>query len=250
MTRTSKRSEPLSEPIAVYLEIGKKRILAGARDWPGWCRGGRDEVAAIQALMEYGPRYERVLHASGLRFQASTGTSAAYAFEVVERVEGNTTTDFGAPDVAPSSDDAPVDTTQLLDLQTLLKACWSAFDSAVQAAVGKDLRKGPRGGGRDLLGVVQHTLGAETSYLSRLGGKLPNRNYEGGGEYRDDPVQILKQQSDIQQQVILDALGEASRGELALRGPRGGIHWTPRFFVRRAAWHILDHIWEMEDRVL
>jgi hypothetical protein len=24
--------------------------------------------------------------------------------------------------------------------------------------------------------------------------------------------------------------------------------WTPRYFVRRAAWHALDHAWEIEDR--
>src|SRR5256885_4158060 len=26
--------------------------------------------------------------------------------------------------------------------------------------------------------------------------------------------------------------------------------WTPRFFVRRAAWHVLDHAWEIEDRAI
>jgi hypothetical protein len=24
--------------------------------------------------------------------------------------------------------------------------------------------------------------------------------------------------------------------------------WSPRFFVRRSAWHALDHAWEIEDR--
>jgi len=31
-------------------------------------------------------------------------------------------------------------------------------------------------------------------------------------------------------------------------GPRGGIRWTPRGFIRRVAWHALDHAWEIEDR--
>jgi hypothetical protein len=26
--------------------------------------------------------------------------------------------------------------------------------------------------------------------------------------------------------------------------------WSPRAFVRRSAWHALDHAWELEDRVL
>ena len=24
--------------------------------------------------------------------------------------------------------------------------------------------------------------------------------------------------------------------------------WSPRYAVRRAAWHVLDHAWEIEDR--
>ncbi len=228
-----------SNSIAAYLEIGKKRMLAGARDWPGWCRGGRDEEAALHALIEYGPRYERVLHATGLRFRAPADASE---LAVVERLVGNATTDFGAPDVAPSSDAAPVDDDELRHLQGLLKACWTAFDAAAQAAYGKDLRKGPRGGGRDLIGVAQHVEGAEASYLSRLDGRLPKQREQ---DYKDDPGRPLQRR-----QAILDALGAAACGEFPLRGPRGGIHWTPRFFVRRAAWHILDHAWEIEDRLL
>jgi hypothetical protein len=34
----------------VYVETGAKRTFAGAVDWPGWCRSGRDEEAAIEAL--------------------------------------------------------------------------------------------------------------------------------------------------------------------------------------------------------
>jgi hypothetical protein len=26
--------------------------------------------------------------------------------------------------------------------------------------------------------------------------------------------------------------------------------WSPRSFVRRSAWHALDHAWELEDRIL
>ena len=48
---------------------------------------------------------------------------------------------------------------------------------------------------------------------------------------------------------ILDALQAAVKGELPERGPRGGILWPPRYFIRRVAWHVLDHAWEIEDRV-
>jgi hypothetical protein len=155
--------------IDVYLEIGKKRTFAGVFDWPGWCRSGRDEESALQALFDYGPRYARVLGAARLGFQAPAD---AAAFAVIERLEGNATTDFGAPGVAPSSDTRPVEDAELERFQTLLKACWRTFDTAVRAATGKELRKGPRGGGRDLGEIVDHVVGSDAGYLARLGWKL------------------------------------------------------------------------------
>src|SRR5215210_6511548 len=99
-----------SGEVAVYLEIGKKRTLAGALDWPGWCRAGRDQPEVIQALLEYGPRYARALRAAGVPFQAPADASA---FIIVERLQGNATSDFGAPDVAPSRDAEPVGAAEL-----------------------------------------------------------------------------------------------------------------------------------------
>src|SRR5437879_2233302 len=132
-----------SERIAVYTETGKKRTFAGAIDWPGWCRSGRDEAAALQALVEYGPAYARRLNARGLRFHAP---DAGSELEVTERRTGSTTTDFGAPDGVPADDARPVDEAELQRLQAFLQACWQAFDAAVQAAAGRPLRTGPHGG--------------------------------------------------------------------------------------------------------
>lgn len=224
-----------SNKIDVYLEIGKKRTFAGAIDWPGWCRVGRDEASALQALFDYGPRYARVLHAARIEFQTP---AAASVFAVTERLEGTTTTDFGAPDIAPSSDMKPLDDVELRRLQTLLQAFWQAFDTAVRAASGKELRKGPRGGGRDLAGVVQHVLGAEAGYLARLAWKVK----KGEGEKLSEELTRTRT-------AVLNALAAAAHGEVPEHGPRGGVIWTPRYFVRRAAWHVLDHVWEIEDRL-
>src|SRR5512134_1582369 len=101
---------PTSRQITVYLEIGKKRVFAGAIDWPGWCRSGRDEASALQALFEAGPRYARVLRSARLGFQAGTDVSA---FAIVERIKGNATTDFGAPDAVPFADTKPMDEAEL-----------------------------------------------------------------------------------------------------------------------------------------
>lgn len=220
----------------VYLEIGKKRTFAGAIEWPGWCRSGRDEAAALQALCDYGPRYAAVLHETEIDFKAPANIAD---LTIVERLEGNGTTDFGAPDIAPSADTRPIDETELQRFETLLRACWEAVDAALEAAAGRELRKGPRGGGRDLDGIVQHLLGADASYLGRLAWKFKR------GQAENTAAELERTR-----EAILQALAAASRGELPTRGPRGGVIWKPRYFVRRVAWHWLDHVWEIEDRVM
>lgn len=226
----------MDHEIEVYLEIGQKRVFAGAVEWPGWCRSGRDEAAALQALYEHGPRYDQVLSQAGISFSAPADPSD---FSVVERLKGNATTDFGAPDASPSSDALPVSDTGLQRLQAILEAIWAAFDAAVLLAAGKELRKGPRGGGREVDQIVQHVLGADGSYLSSLGWKL---NLIAA----DDPITRLHQT----RQAILDGLAAAVRGEIPAIGPRRGLRWPPRYFVRRVAWHVLDHTWEIENRLI
>lgn len=225
---------PLAK-LNVYLESGKKRIFACAPDWPGWCRSGRNEDAALQALVDSAARYAQILAHTGLVFQSPTDVAA---LTVVERVEGTQTTDFGAPDVAPTADTLPIDETDLQRLQTLLQAYWSAFDATVQAAEGKTLRLGPRGGGRDLADIVQHVQGAEASYLARLAWKYKKSET---GDVNDEITRT--------REAVLQALTAAAHGETPARGPRGGVIWPPRYFVRRVGWHVLDHIWEIEDRV-
>jgi hypothetical protein len=216
----------------VYLERGAKRTFAGAIAWPGWSRSGRDEAAALQALVDAGPRYAAVLQAAGL---AAPVPAAGPALRVVERLTGTMTTDFGAPDLAPAADARPVSPADLEWLQAILAACWQAFDAAVAGARGRELRKGPRGGGRDLDAIVAHVTGAEAGYLTALGGRR-----EPGGPADGDPLRAA----------IRRTLAAAARGEIPARGPRGGVRWSPRYFVRRAAWHVLDHVWEIEDRLL
>ena len=225
-----------SNHIDVYLEIGKRKTFAGAIEWPGWCRSGRDEASALQALLAYGPRYAKVLEGTELSFQAPDDLSA---FAVIERLEGDATTDFGSPGAAPSPDTRALTEADIAQFEALLRACWQAFDATVVAAEGKELRKGPRGGGRDLQEIVQHVLGADAAYLGRLGRKLLP------GE-EGDPTRELQRT----RQAILDGLAAAARGEVPEQGPRGGIRWTGRYFVRRVAWHVLDHAWEIEDRVI
>jgi hypothetical protein len=222
--------------IDVYFEKGRIRTFAGAVDWPGWCRAGRDEESALQALLDYGPRYQRALRASRLGFQAPADLSA---FVVVGRLKGNATTDFGAPGLPPSSDSRPVDTDQLHDFEKILKACWRALDASVRTAAGRALRTGPRGGGRQLDGILQHVLGSDAGYLTSLGWR-----------FKADKAKDLDSQMEATRQAILRGLASSARGEIPAQGPRGGQRWSARYFVRRVAWHTIDHAWEIEDRLL
>ena len=223
-------------PIEVTLEKGKKRIFASAVDWPGWCRSGRDEKTALQTLIGYGPRYAQVLHSREIEFQVPTDSSDLI---VTERHDGNATTDFGAPAIILETDRVPIYRMEFERLQTLLMASWHAFDSAVQRASGRELRKGPRGGGRDLEKILDHVLEADRGYLARLAWKHKSESGE-------NPVEELSQT----RQAILNALEVAVKGDLPEQGPRGGIIWPGRYFIRRVAWHVLDHAWEIDDRVV
>ncbi len=221
--------------IPVYLEVGTKRTFAGAIDWPGWTRSGKDEASALDALLTYELRYATAVRHARLGFQAPNDVSE---FTVIQRLRGDASTDFGTPGCIPHADLAPVDDAELRRFQSILRGCWRVLDEVRVAAQGKTLRVGPRGGGRDLPKMLEHILGGDQAYLSRLGVKLKVPE--------DAPLQT---QLDECRDAILAGMAAATRGELPSKGPRGGMHWPVRYYVRRAAWHVLDHAWEIQDRL-
>lgn len=224
-----------SGKVPIYLEIGKTRTFAGPLAWPGWCRSGKNEDLAIQTLLENGPRYAKIFARTTIDFTAPGDLSA---FEIVERLTGNAATNFGAANIAPAYDSEEMDKAEFDRARAIIKATWKALDTAIAAAKDKDLRKGPRGGGRELDGIIEHVVGADGGYLSKIGHKVP---------------QIDKSDLDgwlnLTRQTVMQALDAAERGEIPDSGPRGGTMWNPRYYVRRSTWHTLDHAWEIEDRI-
>lgn len=228
--------------IDVYLEIGEGRTFAGAIDWPGWRRGGRDEAAALQALFDYGPRYARALRHARLSFEPP---AALAALRVVERLPGGAGPEPDLPARPPAGDAQPVSFDQLRRLIALLRACWKTLDVAAetavtqaavaQAAAGQVLRPGPAGG-RELAEILQHVQASEARYLERLGGQL--KLLPGA-----DPALALREN----RKATLRALEHAALGDLPLAGPDDTVRWPPRYFVRCAAGHVLDHAWEIEE---
>ena len=211
--------------IRVYLEVGTKRVFASALDWPGWTRAGKDEKLALEALAAYAARYMKVPKAARIDFPDGAPT-----FKVVERVTGNATTDFGAPGIPASTDTEPLAGKEVERICDLLAASWKVFD-AVVAKAPAELRKGPRGGGRDRDKIADHIIDAESAYVGKLGLKLKTPR-------RDDANAVREWRK-----AVIDAIrGSVGRPQAVEK------RWPPRYVARRIAWHLLDHAWEIEDR--
>ena len=117
---------------------------------------------------------------------------------------------------------------------TVLQACWAYFD-AVAARVSPEMRKGPRGGGRDRDQIVRHVIRNESeSFAKGVGLRVPEYGAmtpDGLTDYRA---------------AYLEAMRAYRRGEV----PRTMRSWTLAFLVRHSGFHTMDHAWEMEDKDL
>jgi hypothetical protein len=214
----------------VYLEAGKRRVFACALRWPGWCLQGRGEQAALAALAAAAPRYAAVCARAGVPFDP---VQAVASFEVLERVTGSATTDFGALDVAPALDGEPLAAREAERLAALIQTAWDLFEQTAAAAP-PVLRKGPRGGGRDRDQIVAHVRETEVLHARMLG--FRERPFPPA-----DVAAVERVRAEILAQIRAGAAARPPE-ELA-RSRRPG-----RFVARRTAWHALDHAWEILDK--
>jgi hypothetical protein len=215
------------EATTVYLEVGQKRVFACALEWPGWCRSGSTEERALDALAAYAARYAVVALEAGIAFPGTRRNG----LHVVERLPGSAGyTDFGVPGAVATRDRESLTGEEGERQATLVRAAWVVFDR-IAAAAPAELRKGPRGGGRDRDQMIDHVLSAEASYARKLG--VTRRQ-----PARDDAPAIAALRD-----AIVTVLRAPWKGTPLV--PKG---WPPRYAARRIAWHVLDHAWEMEDR--
>jgi hypothetical protein len=216
----------VAERIAIGLESTPKKAFASALEWPGWSRAGRDEAVALAALAASAGRFAIVVRDAGLEFRPV----APGDIVVVERLPGTATTAFGAPDVVFAMDARPTGAADGERLATLVRAAWTLLDR-VAAIAPAELRKGPRGGGRDRDAIVAHVVAAESAYARRIGLRL--REPDAGDVGAVAAIRAA----------IADVLARPTDG-----GPILGGRWPARYAARRIAWHVLDHAWEIEDR--
>ena len=217
-------------PVRVVLERGPKRkkAVAFAVDWPGWSRGASTPELALAKLESYRPRYRSVAEEAGRAEEFDT----AGPCEVVEDTIGTGSTDFWGISFSPSAVESdPMQEADLDRAMGLLRACWSVFD-ATGARVSAELRKGPRGGGRDRDQILHHALRVESEdFAKRVGLRVPV-----GGALTPHGLRDYR-----------EAYVAAMRAYHAGEGVRMRS-WNLPFLIRHSAFHMMDHAWEMEDK--
>jgi hypothetical protein len=218
----------------VALEVGpKRRVFAQALAWTGWCRSGKNEETALAQLLAVSERYAQVAKRAGIAFIPPTSVAD---FVVVERVPGTATTDFGGLGALLASDVDPLEDADIERLAGLLKACWMTFDDNLQAIpVERHELKPDRG--RSPNAMRWHLIETDQMHASAFGPAVRP----------GDPSRMAQLESEVREH-LLAGLQSVPRHEVFAAGRRYGFAWTPRFAVRRSAWHALDHAWELEDQ--
>jgi hypothetical protein len=220
-------------PVRTVIEHGTKdkRSVAFSLDWPGWSRGAKSAELAFETLESYRERYRPIpaLAGMGKEFEA------AGPLEIVEDRIGTGSTDFWGISFSPSSTEhAPMNETELERKITILQACWAFFDD-IAARVSPEMRKGPRGGGRDRNRIIRHTIRTESEdFAKQVGLRIPEEaalNPEGLRHHRETYIEAMRAYN-------------AGKIEKRMRS------WTLPFLIRHSAFHTLDHAWEMQDKDL
>ena len=214
--------------LQIAIEVGPKgkKCVAVAREWPGLSRGAANEDLAIARLMTYVPRYSAVAKLAGLSLEAD-------AAEVMERYEGTGSTDFWGISFGFSAyDRQPMSSEELERELSLMQAGWRLFDD-VRGRVSAEMRKGPRGGGRDRDRIVHHVIANEFDWAKQVGVRRAH------DEVPLEPGTVARHR----EAYCAGFRAYHRDGKSAGKSPL-------RFLIRHTAFHTLDHAWEMEDKDL
>jgi hypothetical protein len=120
---------------------------------------------------------------------------------------------------------------------TLMQACWTFFDG-VRSRVSAELKRGPRGGGRDRDRIVRHVLFNEQDWAPRDTQDTRDRPQE------NQEAILTEEGLKAHREAYCNAIRELhSQNKMARK-------WPLRYLIRHTAFHTLDHTWEMEDKDL
>jgi hypothetical protein len=158
--------------VRIVVERGPKgkKAVAFAVDWPGWSRGAKTPELALATLESYRERYRPIAVAAGVAAQFE----GEGPLDLIEDKIGAGSTDFWGISFSPSAcEQGPMSAEDIDGKILLLQACWAFFDR-VAAGVSAEMRKGPRGGGRDRHQIIRHTIRTESEeFAKRLGLRIP-----------------------------------------------------------------------------
>ena len=220
-------------PIRTVIERGprEKRSVAFALDWPGWNRGAKSADLALETLESYRERYRPIADLAGMAREFD----AAGSLEIVEDRVGPGSVDFwGISFSASSTEHGPLSDAEFEREIKLLRACWTFFDG-VAARVSPEMRKGPRGGGRDRNRIIRHTIRTESEdFAKQVGLRIAE-------EAALTPDGLRRHR-----ETYVEAMRAYNVGDIEKRMRS----WTLPFLIRHSAFHTLDHAWEMEDKDL
>ncbi len=212
----------------VAVEVGRSaKLFATALDYPGWSRGVARRAgleAALEALDAYRERYATVAAAGQVPFRPPR------TFDVVETRDGDASTDFGVASIGFAADEEPWTAAEARRQVALLRGAWQELDRLARESSATLLR-GPRGGGRDRDDIVRHVVEAERGYARRLDVRHPPF----------DPFDLEAREA-LRGEVVEVLLAARDMTPATERG------WTPRYALRRFTWHVVDHVWEIEDK--
>src|SRR4029079_15122693 len=152
-------------PVRTVIEHGTKdkRSVAFSLDWPGWSHGAKTPELALETLESYRSRYRPIADLAAM----SQECDAAGPLEIVEDRVGTGSTDFWGISFSPSSTEhGPLSEADFERRITILRAAWAFFDG-VAARVSREMRKGPRGGGRDRHRIIRHTIRTESEDFAK-----------------------------------------------------------------------------------
>ena len=154
----------MTDKLRVILEIGKKRrVVAGAMDWPGLDRWGTSEDDAIEKLLSYVPRYADVAERAGMATRVRAGTRRrgrrARPRIELDRLLGHRPRAVG--DRARGAAGAPT-------WSGGSTSCAPAGPTSTTSRRGSaELRPGPRSAGRSRDQIIRHVYINEPEQFSR-----------------------------------------------------------------------------------
>jgi hypothetical protein len=190
--------------------------------------GASSIEGALEKLASYADRYRGVAAMAGL----SGDFPSTLTFKIVEEVPGTGSTDFwGISWVAATTEQGQMSEEECERKLAILRACWKYFDR-VAARVSAELRKGPRGGGRDRDQIIRHIFANEREWARMLAIDIPEDamlTAKGRAKHRNAYVRAIRK---------YNAAGKSARS------------WRLQFLLRHTAYHVMDHAWEMEDKDL